>query len=106
MAKAKFVELNDKLFEIFAGDYINVVMDFTVESITQSEREVEQMKTPLIAEGWLTDQDDNYLFLGIMPESYSQALRKNAIILVEAKAPPEEEVEKKSSIPTTDKGLN
>jgi len=107
MAKPKFVELNDKLFEIYAGDYINVVMDFTIESIKQTEREVEQVKSPLIVEGWLTDQDDNYFYLGIIPESYSQALRKSAIILIEAKTPPDEEVEKKSSvIPSVDKGLN
>lgn len=98
---------NDKLFDIFAGDYVNVVLDFTIESITQTEREVEQVKAPLIAEGWLTDQDDNYFYLGIIPEAYSQALRRTAVILVEAKAPPEVEIEKKSSvIPKVDKGLN
>jgi hypothetical protein len=92
MTKAKS-EIVDNLFELFAGEYVSILIEMTVENMTQTEKEVEIVKAPLTVTGYLSDVDDVYLYLGFKPNIFNQAVRKDKIIHLEAIEEPKEEKE-------------
>lgn len=71
------------LFELFAGEYVSILLDMQVESVTQSNDTVDMVKTPLTTIGYLTDEDDEYYYLGHEPNVYNQAVKKSMIIHLE-----------------------
>ena len=86
-------ETIDLLFQLFAGEYVSILVDMTVENVTQSEREVEMIKAPLTLSGYLSDVDDVYFYLGHEPNVFNQAVRKDKIIHVEVVEEPKKEKE-------------
>lgn len=102
-------EKQDCLFEVFAGEYIVVILRFVVERTTQTAKEVELLKTPMHVSGYLTDQDDYYLYLGHKQNQYDQAVNKLDIVHIElSKEDNESFVEALKGIkePEDDKGYN
>lgn len=71
------------LFELFAGEYVSILLDMQVESVVQKKDTVEMVKTPLNVTGYLTDEDDLYFFLGHEPNVYNQAVKKDMIVHIE-----------------------
>jgi len=71
------------LFELFAGEYVSILLDMQVESINQKNDTVDMLKTPLNISGYLTDEDDDYYYLGHEPNIYNQAVKKNMIVYLE-----------------------
>lgn len=80
MAKIKKA---DRLFEIFAGEFVNIIINQYVEQSVTDGETVQSMSSPLTVQGYLTDEDEIYLYLGHSPELYHQAIKKDVIIHVE-----------------------
>lgn len=81
MVKTK--QSRDFLFELFAGEYVIIILRFMVERTTQTAKEVELLKTPMHVNGYLTDYDDHYLYLGHKQNKYDQAVNKLDIVHIE-----------------------
>ena len=81
MTKVK--EKNNFLFEVFAGEQIIMLVKMNVERTKQSAKGVELIKAPLSINGFLTDEDDYYYYLGSEPNGYDQAVRKDDVFHVE-----------------------
>jgi hypothetical protein len=71
------------LFELFAGEYVSIIINMLVESMTQSSDTIDMIKHPLNITGYLTDEDDDYFYLGHEPNVYNQAVKKSMIIHLE-----------------------
>lgn len=80
----------DQLFKLFAGDFIQLVLDKDLETSVQNEESITRQKSPIVMEGYLVDEDDVYLFLGQEPDQINQAVKKEYIIHIEIAS--EEEV--------------
>jgi hypothetical protein len=110
MAKEK--EKLDYLFELFAGEYVVVILRFIIERTTQTSKEVELLKTPMHVSGYFTDQDDNFIYLGHKPNKYHQAVSKSDIVHLELSSEEDQTVESVSKAlkdfkePEDDKGYN
>jgi hypothetical protein len=95
MGMTKKTELKgDHLFELFAGEYVSIILDMQIESVFQGAESIDMVKTPLNVSGYLTDEDDVYFYLGHEPNVYNQAVKKNMVIHIEVV---EETVEKEES---------
>ena len=79
MAKNK----SDKLFELFAGEYVQIIIDKDVEVSKQTASQVETMKSPMSINGYLVDVDDVYLYLGISPNAITQAIPRDFLLHIE-----------------------
>lgn len=71
------------LFELFAGEYVSILLNMQIESVSQNLETVDMLKTPLNITGYLTDEDDDYYYLGHEPNVYNQAVKKNMIVHLE-----------------------
>lgn len=71
------------LFELFAGEYVSILLNMQIESVSQNLETVDMIKTPLNITGYLTDEDDDYYYLGHEPNIYNQAVKKNMIVHLE-----------------------
>ncbi len=71
------------LFELFAGEYVSIILDMQVESVSQGAETIDMVKTPLNVSGYLTDEDDVYFYLGHEPNIYNQAVKKDMVIHIE-----------------------
>jgi len=91
MGKQK--ESEDNLFELFAGEYVSMLIDASVESVTQSSDQAEMTKAPLSVVGFLSDEDAVYFYLGHEPNVYNQAIKKDKVIHIEVLEEPLEKPE-------------
>ena len=82
---------DNQLFELFAGEFVSILIDMQVEKVNQSSDTIDIIKTPLNITGYLTDEDDDYFFLGHEPNVYNQAVKKDLVVHMEVV---EEEQEK------------
>lgn len=73
----------DRLFENFASELVTILMDKDIEISSQSEEMIQTQKMPMSASGYLTDVDDQYIYLGHAPNGIHQAIRKEYIIHIE-----------------------
>lgn len=94
----------DRLFELFASEFVTVMIDKDVEQVTQTEESIQTMKHPISFAGYLTDADDEYVYLGIEQNTISQAVKRNLIAHIELSDPA---IMEDDNIPTPqNKGLN
>lgn len=91
------------LFELFAGEYVSILLNMVIESVNQNNETIDMIKTPLNVTGYLTDEDDDYYYLGHEPNVYNQAIKKDMVIHLEAI---EEEEEKQQDLFKDVKGPN
>jgi hypothetical protein len=73
----------DRLFENFAAEKIIVILDKDIELTIETEEGTQSHKTPVTAQGYLTDCDDTYLYLGQQPNGINQAIHKDYIVHIE-----------------------
>ena len=76
-------QTESQLFELFAGEYVSILIDMQVESVSQNAETIDMVKTPLNVVGYLTDEDSEYYYLGHEPTIYNQAVKKQAVIHLE-----------------------
>lgn len=81
--KKKTQAKTDRLFEIFCGEVVSVMVNRDSEQTTQTETTVETLKAPIVLAGYLVDADEEYLFLGITHDIINQAVQKTSIVHVE-----------------------
>jgi len=81
------------IFELFAGEYVSIILDMQVESVSQKSDTIDMVKHPLNVTGYLTDEDDDYFFLGHEPNIYNQAVKKAMIVHIEVIEEEEEKPE-------------
>lgn len=82
MAKSKSNK-EDKLFDLFAGEYVQIIIDKDVEVSKQTASQVETMKSPMSLKGYLVDVDDVYLYLGVSPTAITQAIPRDILLHIE-----------------------
>lgn len=93
-----------KLFEYMCGEFVSIVLNFSTEHTVAGETSVETTKSPVIISGYVTDEDDDYLYLGQEPNTISQLVKKEFIILAEVSKEETEIDSIMNDIPTPDKG--
>jgi hypothetical protein len=74
---------SDMFFDIFAGQYVIIVLNKDTENTVASVEMTEVNKTPMIAVGYLLEQDETYLYLGHSADEVHQAIKKEFIVHVE-----------------------
>lgn len=93
------------LFEVFAGELVAMLIKVNVERTKQSAKGVELIKAPLSVNGYLTDEDDYYFYLGSEPNKYEQAVKKDEVLHVELYQEVDEQLIG-STAPENDNGYN
>lgn len=83
MAIKKKSDKVDRLFENFASEKIIIVLDKDIELTLDNEEGHQTHKTPVTATGFLTDIDEEYVYLGHTPNGIHQAIRKEYIVHIE-----------------------
>lgn len=66
-------------FEVFAGEHITVIINQNMEQSVTDGETLQTLKSPISVSGYLTDEDDDYYYLGHEPGQYNQALKKNMV---------------------------
>lgn len=96
---------DDRLFEIFTSEFVIVMINKDAEDVVQTEESITSSKHPIQFAGFLTDMDDDYIYLGGEPGTISQAVRRDLLMHVHLANP--DDMEEIDNIPApTNKGLN
>jgi len=66
----------------FMGEYINVVTDIMILDYSQNDVQSLEQNAPMVARGFLLDEDENFLYLGENPLEISQAIAKNKVAMI------------------------
>lgn len=79
---------SDRLFELFAGEYVQILLNKDLESIEQTDTHASSTKMPLAIRGFLVEEDDEYFYLSqnldiLAGVAITGAVRKSFIIHVE-----------------------
>jgi len=67
----------------FMGEYINIVTDIMIVDYSQNESQSMEQNAPLVARGFLLDEDENYVFIGDNPLEIAQAIAKSRIVMIQ-----------------------
>ena len=51
----------------FMGEYLNIVTDLVLQDKASNEETIVEQTTPLVATGFLLDEDEHFLYLGNNP---------------------------------------
>lgn len=93
MAKKAEKQTNTKFFNLFVGEYLSILLDHVAEKTVQNEKQIETLQAPLTVMGYLTEEDDDYFYLGYEQNTINQVVRKLHIVHIEATEETEEKVE-------------
>lgn len=66
----------------FMGEFVNVITDIMIVDYAQNEVQTLEQNAPMVAQGYLLDEDDNYIYLGENPLEVTQAVAKSRITMV------------------------
>lgn len=67
----------------FMGEYINVITDLMIVDYTNTEDQTFEQNAPMIARGYLLDEDESFLYLGDNPFEITQAISKKRLCMVQ-----------------------
>lgn len=70
------------LFLAFQGELIDVYLDSKSQVSRETEDGVEVAEMQLMINGYLVDEDDNYLYLGEAPLQTDRAVSKSRILTI------------------------
>lgn len=97
----------DFLFEYMASEFVQVIVDKDFEETKQTEESISTKKHPIVAYGYLVDEDDSYIYLGPAPDTIAQAVQKEYIVHIEITSEEEQEnTLKDMDLPSEEKGWN
>lgn len=74
---------NNRLFDLFCGEYVSILTKMTTERSTSTPDRVESIKMPVSVQGFLVEADDLHYYLGISPELITQAICISDVIHIE-----------------------
>lgn len=80
--KKKTEKNMDLLLENFAGEVVEVIINKDIELTEQTEESLNTMKSSLSTKGYLTDLDDNFLYLGYEPNVIHQAINRDFVVYI------------------------
>lgn len=66
----------------FMGEYVNVITDIMILDYTQNDSQSLEQNAPMVARGFLLDEDDNFVYLGDNALEISQAVAKKKIAMI------------------------
>jgi hypothetical protein len=66
----------------FMGEYINVITDIMILDYAQNDSQSLEQNAPMVARGFLLDEDEHFLYLGDNPLEISQAIAKNKVAMI------------------------
>jgi hypothetical protein len=66
----------------FMGEFVNVITDIMIVEYNQNEVQTLEQNAPMVAQGYLLDADDAYLYLGENPLEVNQAISRGRITMV------------------------
>jgi hypothetical protein len=66
----------------FMGEFVNVITDIMIVEYTQNDSHTLEQNAPMVAQGYLLDADETFLYLGENPLEVSQAVSRNRITMV------------------------
>jgi hypothetical protein len=92
MTTKKRTKKTDRLFDIFCGEAVAVMVNRDSESTTQTEIKIETLKAPIVLAGYLVDTDDEFLYLGLDPDAINQAVRRDTVVHIEIMENPLDEI--------------
>lgn len=92
MTTKKKTKKIDRLFDVFCGEAVSVMVNRDSESTTQTETKIETLKAPIVLAGYLIDTDDEFLFLGLDPDAINQAVRRDSVVHIEIMENPLDEI--------------
>ena len=73
----------DLFYQAFIGEFVHITTKIkTTRSVHSPDGSLEET-APMIAEGYLLDADDEYLYLGYTPESITRAVDRTEISMVD-----------------------
>jgi len=84
------VKTKSMFYNIFIGEYVDLVTRQTVEVAETSDGSTMTQKTPLIISGYVIDMDDEFIYVGPIPLGVSQAVLRSEVVIVTVSAPQEE----------------
>lgn len=100
------VKVTCKLFEIFCGDFVQIHLNKNLKQTVQVGDQLKTIETTIVLEGFLTDEDDKYYYLGLEPEHYHIAVDKKQVVTIEISNPDAEREEKEKEMLANDPGMN
>lgn len=71
----------------FAGEYISIHLNKDTKSMVQFGGDIRLAQESTQIEGWLVDEDDDYLYVGHTFDHISAAINKKHIVLMEIADP-------------------
>lgn len=94
------------VFECFTGEFVRIVLTKDNKSSVQFGQGVKTVYAPMLIEGFLIDEDDDYFFVGFEPEIVWRAVKKDQVVLIEMADPNEEMAhELNDAVPTPENDL-
>lgn len=72
--------MDNKLFRLFGGKHVNIIMKNVKGSQAMSDGSV--IRGNVVIEGYLLDEDNLYLYIGSTLEESNEALQKSDVIRI------------------------
>jgi hypothetical protein len=66
----------------FMGEYVSIITDIMILDYSQNDSQALEQNAPMVARGFLLDEDDHFLYLGDNPLEISQAVAKKKIAMI------------------------
>ena len=80
-SKATSVEKMDLLLSNFAGEQVEIVVDRDLETpVGTQDGGFELINIPLTIQGYLTDHDDKFIYLGLSVNQINQCVQKDYVV--------------------------
>lgn len=73
---------NQRMFDLFTGEFVQIILDKDTKITEQKNDNISVNELPILLEGYLVDEDDDYLFLGQQPTLINQAIKKEYVVHV------------------------
>lgn len=84
MPKKKDIENLQTFSLAFMGEYINVITNIMIVESVSNDNETIEQNAPMMAKGYLLDEDSEFIYLGDNPFEITQAVTKKHICVVQA----------------------
>lgn len=75
------------LFMTFQGEFVNILLSTNLSTTQQVDDEIMSAEIPLSVEGFLVDEDDQFLYIGPSPALADKAVGKQHVLLIQLKQP-------------------
>lgn len=72
-----------RIFELFTSEYVRITLIKNHKQTIEHKGAIKAVESPMIVEGYLTEEDDDYFFLGIQPGSIHAAVARDQMSTME-----------------------